>query len=61
MLTGEDMKFSRSKIWFAALAIVLAAGIAIAQPHGGPHGDDFYGGHVLGFFADYLDLTDAQQ
>jgi protein CpxP len=56
------MKFSRMKVTFAALAIVLAAGIAIAQPHGGPHGGgDFFGGHMLGFFTDYLDLTDAQQ
>jgi Spy/CpxP family protein refolding chaperone len=61
MLTGEDMKFSCSKMSFAALVIVLAAGIAIAQPHGGPHGGDFDGGHMLGFFADYLDLSDAQQ
>ena len=56
------MKFSRSKMSFAALAIVLVAGIAIAQPHGGPHGGgDFFGGPMLGFFTDYLDLTDAQQ
>jgi len=54
------MKF-RSKMSIAALAIVLVTGIAIAQPHGGPHGGDFFGGPVLGFFSDYLDLTDAQQ
>src|ERR1700680_3213319 len=61
MLTGEVMKF-RSKMSIAALAIVLVAGIAIAQPHGGPHGGgDFFGGPMLGFFTDYLDLTDAQQ
>ena len=54
------MKF-RSMMSIAALA-VLAAGIAIAQPHGGPHGGgDFFGGGMLGFFTDYLDLTDAQQ
>src|SRR6202521_985585 len=62
MLTGEVMKFSRSKMSFAALAIVLVAGIAIAQPHSGPHGGgDFFGGPMLGFFTDYLDLTEAQQ
>jgi protein CpxP len=61
MLTGEVMKF-RSKISIAALAVVLAAGIAIAQPHGGPRGGgDFFGGGMVGFFTDYLDLTDAQQ
>jgi Spy/CpxP family protein refolding chaperone len=55
------MKLSRSKMSFAALAIVLVAGIAIAQPHGGPHGGDFFGGPMLSFFTDYLDLSDAQQ
>jgi len=60
MLTGEVMKF-RSKMSIAALAIVLVTGIAIAQPHGGPRGGDFFGGPMLGFFSDYLDLTDAQQ
>ena len=56
------MKF-RSKMSIAALAIVLVTGIAIAQPHGGPHGGggDFFGGPMLGFFTDMLDLTDAQQ
>jgi len=54
------MKF-RSKMSIAALAIVLVTGIAIAQPHGGPRGGDFFGGPMLGFFSDYLDLTDAQQ
>lgn len=54
------MKF-RSKMSVAALAIVLVTGIAIAQPHGGPRGGDFFGGPMLGFFSDYLDLTDAQQ
>lgn len=52
----------RSKMSIAALAIVLITGVAIAQPHGGPHGGgDFFGGGMLGFFSDYLDLTDAQQ
>ena len=52
----------RSKMSFAALAIVLVAGLAMAQHHGGPRGGgDFFGGPMLGFFTDYLDLTDAQQ
>jgi Spy/CpxP family protein refolding chaperone len=56
------MKFSRIKMSFAALAIVLVAGLAIAQRHGGPRGGgDFFGGPMLGFFTDYLDLSDAQQ
>ena len=56
------MKFSRLKMSFAALAIVLVAGVAIAQHRGGPHGGgDFFGGPMLGFFTDYLDLSDAQQ
>jgi protein CpxP len=55
------MKF-RSVMSIVALTVVLATGIAIAQPHGGPHGGgDFFGGGMLGFFTDYLDLTDAQQ
>ena len=61
MLTGEDMKL-RGKISIVALAIVLTTGIAIAQPHGGPHGGgDFFGGPMLGYLTDVLDLTDAQQ
>ncbi len=52
----------RSKMSFAALAIVLVAGLAMAQHHGGPRGGgDFFGGPMLGFFTDYLDLSDAQQ
>jgi protein CpxP len=58
MLTGEDMKLSRSKILFVALAIVLAAGIAIAEPHYGRHGGDFFG---RGFFGAHLNLSDAQR
>jgi Spy/CpxP family protein refolding chaperone len=55
------MQFSRSKMSFAALAIVLVAGLAMAHPHGGSRGGDFFGGGMLEFFADYLDLSDAQQ
>jgi protein CpxP len=56
------MKFVRSKISLVALAMILVAGVAIAQRPGGPHGGgDFFGGPMLGFFSDYLDLSDAQQ
>jgi Spy/CpxP family protein refolding chaperone len=55
------MKLGRSKMSLAALAIVLMTAIAIAQPHGGPRGGDFFGGPMLGFFTDYLDLSDAQR
>jgi Spy/CpxP family protein refolding chaperone len=56
------MKFVSSKMSLAALAIVLVAGVAIAQRPGGPRGGgDFFGGPMLGFFSDYLDLSDAQQ
>jgi periplasmic protein CpxP/Spy len=45
------------------VAAILPMTVAFAQPPGGPHGgSDFgIGGHMLGFFTDYLDLTDAQQ
>ncbi len=55
------MKFSGIKMSMAALVLVLAAGIAMAQHRGGPHGGDFFGGPMMGFFTDYLDLSDAQQ
>jgi protein CpxP len=61
MLTGAVMNFSRIRMSFVALVIVLVAGVAIAQHRGGQHGSgDFFGGPMLGFFADYLDLSDAQ-
>ena len=56
------MKFRFIRMSLAALVVVLVAGIAIAQHRGGPHGGgDFFGGPMLGFFTDYLDLSDAQQ
>jgi Spy/CpxP family protein refolding chaperone len=57
------MKFSRSGILlFAALAVVLVAGLAMAHSSDGRRGGgDFFGGPMLGFFTDYLDLSDAQQ
>jgi Spy/CpxP family protein refolding chaperone len=64
------MKASRSKILAASVALLVAltvAGVAVAQGmhrHGGPMGPDFgfgFGGHMLNYFSDVLDLTDAQQ
>ena len=56
------MKFVSTKMSLVALAIVLVAGVAVAQRPGGPHGGgDFFGGPMMGFFSDYLDLSDAQQ
>lgn len=56
------MKLHWMKLGSAVLAALLFAGVAVAQGPGGPrHGGDFLGGHMLGFFADYLDLSDAQQ
>jgi Spy/CpxP family protein refolding chaperone len=66
------MKFSRTKIIVAALALTLVAAVAVSQTvvkhhhegmawGGGPMGGGPFGGHMLRFFANHLDLTDAQQ
>jgi Spy/CpxP family protein refolding chaperone len=61
------MKASRIRIFAvgAALLVVLAAaGVALAQGmhHRGHMGGDFpFGGHMLNYFSDVLDLTQAQQ
>jgi Spy/CpxP family protein refolding chaperone len=59
------MKLTRNKVLIAALGIMLVGAVALSQTAGRMHrmhGDEFgFGGHMLGFFADYLDLTDAQQ
>lgn len=56
------MKSIRSKVLTSLLAATLTAGAAFAQ--GGAkaqfRGDDA-GQHILNFYSDYLDLTDAQQ
>jgi len=54
---------SNSKILVTMLAVVLVGAAALAQGMrpGHMHGDGMFGEHMLGFFADYLDLTDAQQ
>src|SRR5215831_16331847 len=55
------MKLYGKKLGLAAVAILLCGGLAVAEGHFGRHGGDFSEGRLLGFFADYLDLTDAQQ
>jgi len=58
------MKVMSSRILSIALAFTLLGSVAIAQgpPRGGPmHEGGFFGEHALDFFADVLDLTDAQQ
>ena len=54
------MKLSKGKILAGALTLALLAGIAVAHARRG-HDGEFFGGHMLGFFTHYLDLTDAQQ
>jgi Spy/CpxP family protein refolding chaperone len=59
------MKLTRNKVLIAALGVMLVGAIALSQTVGRAdrmHGHGFpFRGHMLGFFADYLDLTDAQQ
>jgi len=61
------MKASRIRIFAAgaALLVVLAVAAALAQGmhhHGGSMGSEFgFGDHMLGYFSDVLDLTQAQQ
>ncbi len=54
------MKIGGSKILSAALALALLGSVAIAQGPPGPGGGPF-GEPGLNFFADVLNLTDAQQ
>ena len=54
------MKFTRTRILMIGAAVILAVAAALAQGmhgHGGPGGFE----HMLGFYADYLDLSGAQQ
>jgi len=57
------MKVTSSRILSVALAFALLGSVAIAQgpPRGHWHGSDFFGGHMLDFFSDVLNLSDAQQ
>ncbi len=57
---------SRLRIPAVVLAIALSAAVAVSQTvvktaQGAGHRGGGFGGHMLGFYADYLDLTDAQQ
>jgi protein CpxP len=54
------MKFTRTRVLVIGAAVILAVAAALAQGmhgHGGPGGFE----HMLGFYADYLDLSSAQQ
>lgn len=53
------MKFGRMSVIFAALAMALLAGTAMAQGPRRQGGDLF--GPMMGMMSDMLDLTDAQQ
>jgi periplasmic protein CpxP/Spy len=50
-----------------ALVLAVTAAVGISQTvksahmHGGMYGSGMFEGHMLHFFTDYLDLTDAQQ
>jgi len=63
------MKVSRTRIFAASAALLVAlavAGVAVAQGmhhHGGMESDFGFGfgGHMLNYFSDVLDLTPAQQ
>jgi protein CpxP len=61
------MKSIRSRFLVAALAMLLGSAIAKSQTSDAPapppmHGHEFgMEGHMMGFFAKYLDLTDAQR
>jgi Spy/CpxP family protein refolding chaperone len=59
---GEVMKWN-SKILAAILALTLVGAVAVAQQMrpAHMHRDGMFGGSMLGFFGDYLDLTDAQR
>ena len=54
---------SRFKIPSIILAVTLCATMAFSQKVVKTQAGEFHGGiaHMLGFYADYLDLTDAQQ
>jgi len=59
------MQVNRFKIFTVALAITLCATMAVSQTMQRTHGMGAFGGHdfgkMIGFYTDYLDLTDAQQ
>jgi periplasmic protein CpxP/Spy len=58
------MKSIRIRLFIATLAVLLGSAIARSQDVPPPppmHGHGFGGDHMIGAYADYLNLTDAQQ
>ena len=57
------MKLRSLMIGGLLLAVAFGGALAVSQNLRKAHygGDGFMGGRMFGFFADYLDLTDAQQ
>ena len=56
------MKSRRTKLFVAAVALVLLGAVAVSQTVKRAHwGYGMHGGHMLAFFTRYLDLNDAQQ
>jgi Spy/CpxP family protein refolding chaperone len=64
------MRLIRFRLLIAALVLLLGTALTQSQAADAPpssrhhheFGEDFgFGGHMMGFFADYLNLTDAQQ
>jgi Spy/CpxP family protein refolding chaperone len=57
------MKSKRVLLVGLALVLTLTAAVGISQTvrRAHMHGDGMFEGHMLHFFTDYLDLTDAQQ
>jgi Spy/CpxP family protein refolding chaperone len=56
------MKSIKFRFVSGLIALTLVATAAVSQDAAvGPHGRGGFLGHEFGFFADYLDLTDAQR
>jgi periplasmic protein CpxP/Spy len=57
------MRLHRMKLFSAVVVLTLASTAAFSQEPAaaGPHGGGGFMGHEFGFFADYLDVTDAQR
>jgi Spy/CpxP family protein refolding chaperone len=56
------MKSIQFRLVSGLIALTLAATVAVSQDAAvGPHGRGGFMGHEFGFFADYLDLSDAQR
>jgi len=57
------MKVTSSRMLSVALAFALLGSVAVAQgpPRGPMHEGGFFGEHMLDFFSDVLNLSDAQQ